>query len=469
MNRQNEKQLLNTGDVLVVAFGAMIGWGWVVSSGQWITNGGVFGTTIGFIIGGIMIYFVGLCYAELTTALPQCGGEHVFSYKAFGPIGAYICTWSIILSYIGVVCYEAVSFPTILQYLFPNLAKGYLYTIGGFDIYLSWLLIAISMAILILLLNIVGTKKAVRFQKILTCIIAGVGVLLAAGSAFSGNVNNLQEQLFVGKSSGQIVENIIKVAIMTPFFFFGFDVIPQAAEEINVPLRKLGKMMVLSIVMAVTFYVMIVLSVGYVMNANQISDSMSATGLVTADAMSIAFGSTSMAKVLIIGGLCGIVTSWNSFLIGGSRALYSMAAVYMLPRRFSTLHKKYNTPINALLLVGALSIVAPFFGRSMLVWIVDAGNFACCLAYCMVSMSFIVLRRREPDLKRPYKVKNYRAVGLIAVIMSGIMVAMYIIPGTNCTLVWQEWGIVGGWCLLGGIMAALSKMKYGDDFANHIE
>lgn len=72
-------------------------------------------------------------------------------------------------------------------------------------------------------------------------------------------------------------------------------------------------------------------------------------------------------------------------------------------------------------------------------------------------------------MKRPYKVKNYRAVGLIAVIMSGIMVAMYIIPGTNCTLVWQEWGIVGGWCLLGGIMAALSKMKYGDDFANHIE
>lgn len=469
MNRQNEKQLLNTGDVLVVAFGAMIGWGWVVSSGQWITNGGVFGTTIGFIIGGIMIYFVGLCYAELTTALPQCGGEHVFSYKAFGPIGAYICTWSIILSYIGVVCYEAVSFPTILQYLFPNLAKGYLYTIGGFDIYLSWLLIAISMAILILLLNIVGTKKAARFQKILTCIIAGVGILLAAGSAFSGNVNNLQEQMFVGKSSGQIVENIIKVAIMTPFFFFGFDVIPQAAEEINVPLRKLGKMMILSIVMAVTFYVMIVLSVGYVMNANQISDSMSATGLVTADAMSIAFGSTSMAKVLIIGGLCGIITSWNSFLIGGSRALYSMAAAYMLPRRFSTLHKKYNTPINALLLVGALSIVAPFFGRSMLVWIVDAGNFACCVAYCMVSMSFIVLRRRDPDLKRPYKVKNYWAVGLIAVIMSGIMVAMYIIPGTNCTLVWQEWGIVGGWCLLGIIMAALSKMRYGDNFANHVE
>ena len=153
-------KVLNTGDVLVVAFGAMIGWGWVVSSGQWIVSGGIIGTIIGFIIGGLMIYFVGLCYAELTTAMPKCGGEHVFSYRAFGPIGSYICTWSIILSYIGVVCYEAVSFPTILQYLFPSMSKIYLYSICGFDVYLTWLLVAMAMAIIILFINIKGTKKA---------------------------------------------------------------------------------------------------------------------------------------------------------------------------------------------------------------------------------------------------------------------------------------------------------------------
>ena len=461
-------KVLNTGDVLVVAFGAMIGWGWVVSSGQWITNGGILGTVIGFIIGGIMIYFVGLCYAELTTAMPKCGGEHVFSYKAFGPVGSYICTWSIILSYIGVVCYEAVSFPTILQYLFPRMAKVYLYTVNGFDVYLTWLLIAIAMAVLILVLNIIGTKNAARFQKVLTCIIALVGIVLVAGSAFTGNVANIKSQMFVGNSGGQILENIVKVAIMTPFFFFGFDVIPQAAEEIKVPLKKLGKMMILSIVMAVSFYVLIVLAVGYTMNAEQIANSMATTGLVTADAMAIAFNSTNMAKVLIIGGLCGIITSWNSFLIGGSRALYSMSASYMLPRRFSKLHGKYNTPVNALLLIGFLSIISPFFGRSMLVWIVDAGNFACCLAYCMVSLSFLVLRKKEPEMKRPYKVGNYKVVGIIAVIMSGAMALMYVIPGTNCTLVWQEWVIVGGWIVLGAVMAFLSKRRYGDMFAKHV-
>ena len=470
-NRESEfTKALNTGDVLVVAFGAMIGWGWVVSSGQWITSGGVLGTVLGFIIGGIMIYFVGLCYAELTTAMPKCGGEHVFSYKAFGSIGAYICTWSIILSYIGVVCYEAVSFPTILQYVFPKIARGYLYSVGGFDIYFTWLLIAIGMALLILFLNIIGMKKAARFQKILTCVIAAVGIALVAGAAYSGNVNNLQNQLLVGDTNGEIIQNIAKVAIMTPFFLFGFDVIPQAAEEINVPLKKLGKMMILSIIMAVSFYVLVVLAVGYVMNAEQIKTSMlSATGLVTADAMGVAFNNANMAKVLIIGGLCGIVTSWNSFLIGGSRALYSMSVSYMLPRKFAVLHKKYNTPVNSLLLIGALSVISPFFGRSMLVWIVDAGNFACCFAYCIVSLSFIVLRRKEADMRRPYKVKHYKFVGIVAVIMSGTMSAMYIIPETNCTLVWQEWIIVGGWILLGIIMAYISKKKYGDKFANLIK
>ena len=148
--------------------------------------------------------------------------------------------------------------------------------------------------------------------------------------------------------------------------------------------------MILSIVLAVAFYALIILGVGYVMNASDIAASMEGSGLVTADAMAKAFNSSIMSKVLIIGGMCGIVTSWNSFLIGGSRAMYSMAESYMIPRTFAKLHPKYKTPVNALYLIGILSVLAPLFGRKMLVWIVDAGNFGCCLAYCMVSVSFLL-------------------------------------------------------------------------------
>ena len=63
-------------------------------TGDWIGRGGVLGAVIGFAIGGIMVFFVGLTYAELTAAMPQCGGEHVFSYKAMGPVGSFICTWA---------------------------------------------------------------------------------------------------------------------------------------------------------------------------------------------------------------------------------------------------------------------------------------------------------------------------------------------------------------------------------------
>ena len=463
-NKSKFNPVLRSGDILVVAFGAMIGWGWVVSSGMWIQQGGILGTIIGFLIGGIMIYFVGLCYAELTTAMPLCGGEHVFSFKAFGPVGSYICTWAIILSYIGVVCYEAVSFPTILQYIFPNMLKGYMYTVNGFDVYWSWVIISIAMSALVVILNIIGTRKAAFLQKVLTIIIAAVGIILVAASAVSGDISNLNGQVFIGSNGNEVFMNILKVAIMTPFFFFGFDVIPQAAEEIKVPLKKIGKLMLLSIVLAVAFYVLIVFAVGYILNSNDISNSMNTTGLVTADAMAKAFNSTAMAKILIIGGLCGIITSWNSFLIGGSRAIYSMAESNMLPKVFSKLHSKNKTPITALILIGVLSIVSPFFGRTMLIWVVDAANFTCCLAYCMVSLSFLRLRKKLPEMNRPYKIKHYKIVGFIAVIMSGVMAGMYIIPGTNCSLTWQEWIIVAGWVLLGIVFAIRSYKKYKGNF-----
>lgn len=456
-------------DILVIAFGAMIGWGWVVSSGDWISNGGVIGAALGFAMGGIMVFFVGLTYAELTAAMPQCGGEHVFSYKAMGPMGSYVCTWAIILGYVSVVCFEACALPTIITYIYPGFLKGYMYTVAGFDVYASWVFVAVLVAAGITYINVCGAKTAAILQTVLTVIIGGVGILLIVASVVTGDVSNIQGQLFVGNGAGEGLKNVLKVALMTPFFFIGFDVIPQAAEEINVPLKKIGRILILSILLAVAFYALIILSVGYLMNHNDILASQEGSGLVTADAMAKAFHSSIMAKVLIVGGMCGIVTSWNSFMIGGSRAMYSMAESYMIPRFFVKLHKKYKTPVNALYLIGALSMIAPFFGRKMLVWIVDAGNFGCCLAYCMVSISFIILRTKQPDMPRPYKVSHYKLVGVIAVLMSGLMVAMYIIPGSGAALVWQEWIMAGGWAVLGIIFCVICKNKYKEKFGFHID
>lgn len=462
-------KVLNAWDILVIAFGAMIGWGWVVSTGGWIEKGGVIGAALGFAIGGIMIFFVGMTYAELTAAMPQCGGEHVFSYRAMGATGSFICTWMIVLGYVSVACFEACAFPTIITYLWPGFLKGYMYTVAGFDIYASWLITAIVIAFLIMMINIIGAKTAAILQTVLTCIIGGAGILLIVASVINGTVDNLDGQIFAGTTAGVNIKAIIGVAAMSPFYFIGFDVIPQAAEEINVPPKKIGNILILSVVLAVIFYAFVIIAVGFVMNPGDIIASQEATGLVTADAMAAAFNTKIMAKVIIVGGMCGIVTSWNSFLLGGSRAMYSMAESYMIPKFFAKLHPKHKTPVNALILIGILTMLAPFAGRKMLVWISDAGNFGCCFAYCMVALSFMILRKKEPDMLRPYKVPCYKFFGTMAVIMSGFMVAMYCIPGSGGNLILQEWLMVLGWSALGVVFYVVCKVKYKESFGTLVE
>lgn len=461
-------KVMGAWDILVIAFGAMIGWGWVINSGDWITTAGFAGSIIAMLIGGVMVFFVGLTYAELTSAMPQCGGEHVFSYRAMGPTGSFVCTWMIILGYVATSAFEATALPTVITYLFPEFNQVYLYSIAGKDIYLTTILLGVGVAVLITFINIRGAKTAAILQTVLTAIIAIAGILLVVGSAVNGDGANITGQMWES-GTGTTLGSVFKVACMTPFLFIGFDVIPQAAEEINVPYKKIGKIMLLSIFLAVAWYLLIIFAVCYIMPQSAIAQEMSSqNGLVSAKAIEIAFRSPLMGKVLIIGGLCGIITSWNSFLMGGSRALYSMGESLMIPKMFGKLGK-HKTPEAAIILCGIACVVAPFFGRGVLVWLVDAASFGCVIAYMFVSISFCVLRKKKPEMARPYKVKAGKFVGFMAVLMAGFMTLLYIVPASfSAALVWQEWVVVGIWLALGVFFYFYSKKKYGAEFGRDI-
>ena len=461
-------KVMGAWDILVIAFGAMIGWGWVINSGDWITTAGFMGSIIAMLIGGVMVFFVGLTYAELTSAMPQCGGEHVFSYRAMGPTGSFVCTWMIILGYVATSAFEATALPTVITYLFPEFNQVYLYSIAGKDIYLTTILLGVGVAVLITFINIRGAKTAAILQTVLTAIIAIAGILLVVGSAVNGDGANITGQMWES-GTGTTLGSVFKVACMTPFLFIGFDVIPQAAEEINVPYKKIGKIMLLSIFLAVAWYLLIIFAVCYIMPQSAIAQEMSSqNGLVSAKAIEIAFRSPLMGKVLIIGGLCGIITSWNSFLMGGSRALYSMGESLMIPKMFGKLGK-HKTPEAAIILCGIACVVAPFFGRGVLVWLVDAASFGCVIAYMFVSISFCILRKKKPEMARPYKVKAGRFVGVMAVLMAGFMTLLYIVPASfSAALVWQEWIVVGIWLALGAFFYFYSKKKYGAEFGRDI-
>ncbi|MFQ8902591.1 MAG: hypothetical protein ACLR7D_12740 [Lachnospira eligens] len=116
-----------------------------------------------------------------------------------------------------------------------------------------------------------------------------------------------------------------------------------------------------------------------------------------------------------------------------------------------------------------LCVVAPFFGRGVLVWLVDAASFGCVIAYMFVSISFCILRKKKPEMARPYKVKAGRFVGVMAVLMAGFMTLLYIVPASfSAALVWQEWIVVGIWLALGAFFYFYSKKKYGAEFGRDI-
>lgn len=449
MKESKFARVLNYRDVLALAFGAIIGWSWVVLSGVWIQKAGSIGAIFAFLLGGVVVIFVGLTYAELTPALPKCGGEHIFSLRALGKKWSFVCTWALILGYVGVVAFEACALPSVVEYIVPSFLVGHLYEIAGFPIYASWVAVGVGSSIIVMIINYIGIKPAAFFQRFLTLAIVTVGILLICGAALKGDIVNIRPKFING------VGGMLSVAVMTPFMLVGFDVIPQVAEEINIPLKQVGRLLIFAIALAVLFYIVIIFSVSLLMPDPEIN----ASSLVTADALKKACGGNQIgAIIVVIGGMFGILSSWNAFLVGGSRAIYAMAESKMLPAFLGKLHPKYRTPSNAILLVGILSCIAPFFGKAMMGWLANAGSFAVVIAYLIVVVSFLTLREKEPDLPRPYRVKRGRLIGAIALLLAGGLFIFYL-PGMPSGLMGAEWTIVLAWVILGFVFYVMASVK----------
>jgi amino acid transporter len=439
-------RVINRRQVLALAFGAMVGWSWVALTGVWIVNAGALGAMLAFLVGGGVLIFVGLTYAELAAAMPQVGGEHVYSGRALGRTASFVCTWAILLGYASVVAFEAVALPTVLEYLLPGFSRGYLWRVAGWDVNATWVMAGAIAAIAMIVINIFGIRTAARLQVLVVAIVLVSGLGLIWGAATSGDPSN------VSPAFGGGLAGILSVLVMVPFMFVGFDVIPQSAEEIDLPFADIGRLLVISIVFAIIWYALVIGAV-----ALGLSDlDRSSSSLPTADAAVALFGSGWAGKLLVIGGIAGILTSWNAFLIGGSRALYALAQAGQVPKTFASLHPRFHTPHRAVLLIGGLAVIAPLFGRPAMVWLVDAGGLGIVTAYAMVALSFLVLRAREPDMKRPYRVRNGKPIGYLALLLSIALAALYL-PWSPAALVWpQEWLIVFGWCALGLLFHRLS-------------
>lgn len=432
-------------DALAIGFGAMIGFGWVVLTGEWLEAAGSLGAVLAFVVGGTIMALVGLTYAELVAAMPHAGGEHNYVMRAMGSRMSFVASWALVGGYVTIAAFEAVALPRTAAYLWPSLNDVELWSVSGSPVYLGWGLVGSIAAVVLTAINIVGIRPASMIQTFVVLFLVLVGVLMLTGGFVGGTVEHA-EPWFSGGFGG-----FVSVLVVVPFLFVGFDVIPQSAEEIKLPFPAIGKLIVVSVGLATVFYILMVGGSSLAMERSELLGS----DLATADALGALWGSDVFANILVAGGIAGILTSWNAFLIGASRLLYAMGRSAMLPAAFGRLSPRFRTPVTALVFIGGLSAAAPWLGADALGWLVDSGSPSVVIGYLLVTIAFVILRRREPDMDRPLRIGGAGhgglVIGVLAIMLTAGLVTLYL-PGMPSALPAEPWVLFGLWWVAGLIL-----------------
>jgi amino acid transporter len=297
------------------------------------------------------------------------------------------------------------------------------------------------------LLNIIGVKPVAVFQILLVMVMLITGIIFVLGGFAFGRLENMTPAFEDIKGAGMVL-------LMTPSMYIGFDMVAKSGEEMNMPLKAISKVLIVSIVAAVAWYVLII--IGFALSAPV--DFRQQLPVPIADSAAYAFQSPIMAKVMIIGGICGIVTCWNGFIVGASRIIFAMGRAKMLPAFFGWVHPKYQTPVYSIVFVGFICCCSPLLGENALIWLIDTAAFGTVIAYLMVSISYLRIRRKEPELIRRYNIKRGKTVGMAAMIISAFFLVWYT-PISPITLRWPyEWGLVLSWIFIGIILLIVSRI-----------
>lgn len=441
--KKNLNKVLGKADLFAIGFGAIIGWGWISMGSFWIGGAGVLGACFSFVFAGVLMMFVALVYAELASAMPKAGGPQNFAWKAYGPKLSFVAGWACLLNPVVFVSWLCNAMVVALNYLFPLTKTPLLYTIYGYDVYAGTLITYMVLALLMIWLAYTGIQGMSKIQNISIVIMIGLTVIFIVAAFVKGDATNFQPLMASGAKG--VVANILTCAT----FLAGFECIPQASEESTVSPRELGKIIVIVMGAAVAWFVLTIIATSLALSHEEVKNS----SLAAVDAMTMLFHKNPLAgKAMILVGLLGIITSWISTYISGSRLMYSMARGGMLPSSLAVLHPKYGTPCKAVLLMGGFMILSGFLGGGVNVWYPSAGGFGSVVSYTIVAISFITLRKKRPDMPRPYKVPRVM-IGVLAAIM-GIVLIVISLPGVpGSGLKWPyEMIMVSLWIVLGACL-----------------
>ena len=287
---------------------------------------------------------IGLCYAEVTPMLPVAGSEVAYAYKASGTIMAFVVGWCLALGYLSVSAFEAGSIGMALAYIEPSLQVGPLFEVNRVTVFASHLAIAAVFTFFITVINFVGVNVATRVQIGLTILLVICASAFVIAGFGQGSIQNLCPG-FVGETVFSGFQGMLAVLVTVPFWFVGFDTIPQVAEERQgqLPARCLSQCIMMSILGSILFYVAVITTVGVVTPRQTILSAK----LPPARVFETALESRLWVNLVLMVGLIGLLTSWNGFFLAGTRVLFAFGRAHIIHPAFGRTHDEFGTPTTA--------------------------------------------------------------------------------------------------------------------------
>ena len=412
MPAQADHQLARTlswPHLLALGVGAIVGTGILTLIGVGADRAGP-AVLLSFAIAGAICACAALAYAELSTMMPAAGSAYSYSYVVLGEGIAWIVGWSLILEYSLVVSTVAVGWsgyagPLLTPLGFPEtLTKGP--ELGGIVNLPAIFIIAVVAGLLMF-----GTRESARLNTILVLIKIVTLSLFVAYALPAFDAANLDPFMPFGfaKSMGPdgVERGVMAAAAIIFFAFYGFDAISPAAEEAKNPDRDLAIGIVGSLLVCTLIYVLVAAAAIGALPFTRFADSPEPLALILRE-----MNQGGVARVVAIAAVIALPTVLLGFLYGQSRIFLVMARDGFLPQSLAKISKR-GTPARITLVTAVLvAIIAGLLPIDEIAALANAGTL---IAFTAVGLCLLILRRRAPDLRRPFRTPAAWLVGIGAV------------------------------------------------------
>lgn len=361
-----------------------------------------------WILGGALSLFGALSYAELAAALPEAGGEYVYLREAYGPLWSFLYGWTQLwVAKSGSIATLATAFFYYFANFFPELER--VFTViplplgtGGAPLEIRYgQLLAMALILFLGGVNYFGVKLGGGVQIATTLVKVGlIAFLIATGlTAKHGTWANFDTAL---PASGGVA-GFFAAMVAALWAYDGWNNVGMVASEIKEPKRNLPLALIWGTLAVIAIYLLANLAYFFVLNAPEVAGS----DRVAAEMMRRVLGAPGAAAVSIAA-MISIFAALNGSILTGSRVPYAMARDRYLFASAAHVNASYHTPGNSILLLSAWSAVLVLSGRyeQLFTYVI----FASWILYGMTTAAVIVLRRKRPDLHRPYLTLGYPAV-----------------------------------------------------------